>query len=112
MSLTAQERDRLTGMWRDLARRTRHFAADPAAPHPEFMRLALDAREWKSPREDFSESFLLFGFARLTSALARARIADMAAMGRATAHVAEVVADMLGPDPELDAPAQAWWADH
>lgn len=112
MTLTQQERDRLTGLWRELARLTRHFVADPVAPNVEFRRLAAEATNWASPLGGYPDAYLLFGFGRLAAGLAKTRLDTFTPRGRAVAHVAEVVAEMLGADPEADAPAQAWWAHH
>lgn len=100
MALTSQERDRLTGLWRDLARRTRHFVADPAAQHLEFRKLAAEGTGWASPLDGYADAFLLFGFGRLAAGLAKARLSGIEPRARAVAHVAEVVAELLGEDPE------------
>lgn len=113
MALTQQERERLTGKWRELARRTRHFVADPAAEAPEFRRLAGEATSWASPVEGYADAFLLFGFGRLAAALSRTPLSAFVPRGRAAAHVAEVVTELLGPEPEDEAsPVNAWWKDH
>lgn len=100
MTLTQQERNRLTGLWRDLARRTRHFVADPGAAHPEFRDLARVSPEWGSPLDEQADAFMLFGFARLAKGLAKSRLVDFPPRGRAVAHVAELVAMLLGEEPD------------
>lgn len=100
MALTVQERARLTALWRDLALRTRHFVADPGATHPEFRDLARVSPEWGSPLDEQADAFLLFGFARLAKGLSKARLVDFPSRGRAVAHVAELVAELLGDEPE------------
>lgn len=113
MTLTQHERARLAGLWRELARRARIFVADPGAQHPEFRKLAAEAPAWASPLDTMPDAFMLFGFARLAAGLAKAPLLGIPPRGRAVAHVAEVVADLLGEEPEDDADAvNAWWKDH